>query len=177
MSARHASMLLALAVAFGAATVAAQETDRGLSDKDKADEAQTIVTALKNTLAQVERKVEDARRDRDVLRLTCVNDRKTQIAELLKVSELSLEELKAAVKDRQTEAVDHEFNKIKITRQKIEQYKQEADQCIGLLAFYDNDKIQVIIVDSNTDSADMEVLSYYFPTATIVRPSPASPNR
>src|SRR6185436_12615790 len=73
-----------------------------LSDKEKADEASTGIGAMRDVLAAVAKLVEDARADRDALRLNCVNERKTQISGLVKVAEVALEELRAALKDRQT---------------------------------------------------------------------------
>lgn len=158
-----------------AQTPAAAET---LSDKDKADDASDKIGSMRDVLATVSRLVEEARGERDALRLNCVNERKTQISGLVKVAELALEELRAALRDRQTEAVDHEYNKIVIARGKVDGYKTEAEQCIGMLAFYTGDVERVEIVD-NKDTPNFDPTGT--PGVTVdpapFRPPPASPIR
>jgi Sec7-like guanine-nucleotide exchange factor len=165
-------LVIAFAVALPAASFA-QET-AAKTDKEKSDEAATNIAAMRDVLAAVSRKVEEARGERDALRLNCVNERKSQVSGLVKVAELALEELRAALKERQSEAVDHEYNKIVITRQKADALKTEADQCIGMLAFYDGD-VERQFTDDNKDTATFDPTSAVATEAPVFRPPPASP--
>lgn len=148
-----------------------------LSDRDKGDEGVKSIASMRDVLVLVNKLVDDARQERDPLRLNCVNERKTQISGLVKVAELSLEELKAASKERQPEAVDHEYNKIAIAKTKVDSYKTEAEQCIGSLAFYDAyDKVERVV----TQPADMPSVDGISPEPvpfSVFRPPPASPIR
>ncbi len=168
-----AVLLLAGAVAAESATDEAAP----LSDKEKADEGVRSVAFMREVLNRVNQLVDEARSERDALRLNCVNERKAQISGLVKVAELSLEELRAAARERQMEAVDHEYGKIVIAKGKIESYKIEAEQCIGSLAFYDAyDKVE----RSFTVSADMPIQDSIVPDAlpaAVFKAPPASPRR
>jgi len=168
------ALLAALALPAYAQPAADGLSGPVLTDKEKADAAQNALGEMRDVLARVAALVEEARGDRDALRLNCVNERKTQISGLVKVAELSLEELRAAVKDRQTEAVDHEYDKVTISRTKVDGYKTEAEQCIGLLAFYTGD-VERVASDDNKDSANADVVSVTPLDPTPVRPPVASP--
>lgn len=151
------------------------ETTRALSDREKADDGEKTITAMREVLAEVNKLVEEARGERDALRLNCVNERKSQISGLVKVAELALDELKAAIKERQPEAVEHEYNKILITRDKVTGYKTEANQCIGLLAYYDGQQVERQFSDSNKDTPGLDPTTPVPVEPTPFRPPPASP--
>jgi hypothetical protein len=145
-----------------------------LTDKEKAEDGLKQITEMKVALSAVVKLVSDARNDRDPLRLNCVNERKAQIESILKVAELALEDVKAALQERQSEAADHEYEKITLSRSKVD--KIDAEQCIGSLAFYDSDKVERDFkVPGDLTTLDVivpeSVGSPYF------RPAPASPVR
>lgn len=169
--------LLLAAPGVYAQTAPAKEGAKELSDKDKADESDTAIKAMREVLARVSRLSEEARGERDALRLNCINERKSQIAGLVKVAELALEELVAAAKERQFEAVDHEFNKISIAHTKVAGYKTEADQCIGMLAFYDGEDVEIQFIDDNKDTPNLDPTNPQPLEPTPFRPPPASPIR
>ena len=168
------------AVLLAASVVAAQSaTDESspLSDKEKADEGSSSVTIMRDILSRVNKLVDEARQERDALRLNCVNERKAQIAGLVKVAEMSLEELKAAARERQPEAVDHEFKKIVTARGKVDSYRIEAEQCIGSLAFYDAyDKVERSFIVSSDMPIQDSVSADPIPPALFKAP-PASPTK
>lgn len=172
--------LVAAVSMLSAAGVHAQTSTgdgRPLSDREKAEEAVRTIAAMREVLSQVNRKVEEARSERDALRLNCVNERRSEIAGLVKVAELSLEELRAAAKERQPEAVDHEYGKIRISRAKVDGLRVEADKCIGLLAWYDGDEVKVVVVDDNADTRDFDPTRAMPVAPTTYRPPVASPVR
>lgn len=157
------AVTIALSLAVGSfATAHAQQP---LTDKEKADAAEKSIAAMTEVIVAVDALVEEARGERDALRLNCVNERKSQISGLVKVAELALEELRAAAKERQSEAVEHEYGKIQIARGKVDGYKTEAQQCIGLLAFYAGDEVEREFTDDNQDTPRLD------PT----RPTPLAP--
>lgn len=149
-----------------------------LTDKEKADNATEKINQMRDVLSTVNRLVEEARGERDALRLQCVNEKKTQISGLVKVAELALDELRAALKDRQTEAVDHEYSKVEIARRKVDGYKTEAEQCIGALAFYTGD-VERQEFNDNKDTPNFDPTGNLGATIepTPFRPPPASPTR
>lgn len=125
----------------GAATPGAKV----LSDAEKVEKASEYVAKMKAAMKAVLTRVEDARNEKDVVKLNCVNEKLTQVKGLLKVAEQADVALSEAVA-RKDEAADTEFQKITMARAKIEGLRGEADQCIGQLAY---------VVDSET-SVDVQ---------------------
>jgi len=104
------------------------------ADADKLDAAAENLNRMKASLKLVLNRAEQARNEKDVVKLNCVNEKLTQIKSLIGVAEradLSLHESVAA-KDT---AADAESSKIAIARTKVDRLRSEAEQCVGQLAF------------------------------------------
>lgn len=111
-----------------------------LTDSQKVEKAADHVARMKASMKAVLQRVEDARNEKDVVKLNCVNEKLTQVKGLLKVAEQADVALNEAVA-RKDDAADTEFQKISMARVKIDGLRGEADQCIGQLAY---------VVDSET---------------------------
>jgi hypothetical protein len=95
-------------------------------------------TALKGVLTRVE----EARNEKDVVKLNCVNEKLTQIKGLLKVAEQSDIALHEAIANKDP-AAESEFSKIGIARTKVDGLRSDAEQCIGQLAYIVDEKTTV----------------------------------
>lgn len=115
-------------------------TGKVLTDAEKVEKAAEHVTRMKASMKAVLQRVEDARNEKDVVKLNCVNEKLTQVKGLLKVAEQADVALNEAVA-RKDESAETEFQKISMARTKIDGLRGEADQCIGQLAY---------VVDSET---------------------------
>ena len=113
-----------------------------LSDAEKVEKSAEAIARMKAGLKQVLARVEDARKEKDVIKLNCVNEKLTQIKGLLKVAEQSDVALNEALASKQPSA-DTEFAKVTIARGKVEGLKADADQCIGQLAYVIDEKTTV----------------------------------
>ncbi len=170
---------LALALFFPGALARAQapaSDQRSLTDRQMEKVGERDIVAMRGVLGAVDKLAAEARNEKDVIRLQCVNERKTQISGLLKVAELSIEDMRAAIKDREEEAVEHEFDKIGLAKSKVLSFKIEAQQCIGSLAFYDSNKTKVEVTVP-ADLPQEDTISPQPVESTFFRPPPASPLR
>ena len=113
-----------------------------LSDAEKVEKSAEAIARMKAGLKQVLARVEDARNEKDVIKLNCVNEKLTQIKGLLKVAEQSDVALNEAIASKLPTA-DTEFAKVTIARGKVEGLKADADQCIGQLAYVIDEKTTV----------------------------------
>ena len=113
-----------------------------LSDAEKVEKSAEAIARMKAGLKQVLARVEDARNEKDVIKLNCVNEKLTQIKGLLKVAEQSDVALNEALASKQPTA-DAEFAKVSIARGKVDGLKADADQCIGQLAYIIDEKTTV----------------------------------
>jgi hypothetical protein len=72
--------------------------------------------------------LEAARKDADIIRITCLDDKLTQINANLRTAETRLDALKKAVDaDRRM----HEYTVLSVVGQKLQVLDQEARQCLG----------------------------------------------
>ena len=115
-------------------------TPKPLTDAEKVEKAADHVAKMKSAMKSVLKRVEDARGEKDVVKLNCVNEKLTQVKGLLKVAEVAEVQLSESIA-RKDESGDTELQKISMARAKVDQLRSEADQCIGQLAY---------VVDSET---------------------------
>lgn len=141
--------------------------------KVSADSVAVMRVALKDVL----QKLEEARNTKDVVKLTCVNEKLTQIKGLLRISEQSDVALQEAIARKESQAADHEFTKVTIARSKVDQLRAEAEQCMGQLAFKADENMTLEIeVPSYLPKNDPSLLPFVLLGYTVVvRPVPASP--
>lgn len=99
-----------------------------LSQADQLSTADTIVnrgTTLSQRVAQM---LDDARREADVIRVTCLNDKLTQINANLRTAQSRYATLQRTVDLDQR---NHELTVLTVLGQKLQVLDQEANQCIG----------------------------------------------
>jgi hypothetical protein len=173
---RHATAVLAgLFLGASAHAQAVKATPReaaALPDAEKIKLADEDIARMRQVLKQVLSRLEDARSEKDVVKLNCVNEKLTQIKGLLRVSEqavVSLQDLVAG-KDEGAEA---ESAKITIARVKVDQLHSEAEECIGQLAFAVDERTTVE-VEQPADLPGRDVTEREPPPPPVTRPPPIS---
>jgi ribosomal protein L9 len=156
------------------------------SDADKLEASAEHLARMKTALKHVLTRVEEARNEKDVVKLNCVNEKLTQIKALLKVAEQADISLHEAIATRDA-AAESEFAKVGIARTKVDGLRGQADQCIGQLAYVVDEKTTVE-VQQPSDLAEGGGEMEGRPTRTgrgrgppfsvppVVRPPPASPS-
>ena len=149
------------------ASPAAAKAD-ALSDADKTKRAAEAIASMRTSLRQVSARVEDARNEKDVVKLNCVNEKLAQIKGLLRVAEQSELALKDAVANKDPVA-SAEFAKISIAKSKVDGLGSDAQQCIGQLAYIVDEKTTVE-VQQPVGQPERETSGQYHPT-----PPPAAP--
>jgi hypothetical protein len=148
-----------------------------LSDPEKLQNSEEQLARMKAALKQVLGRVEDARNEKDVVKLNCVNEKLTQIKALLRVAEQADIALHEALATRDPGA-DSELQKIGIARTKIDALRGESEGCIGQLA-YVVDERTTVEVQQPEGLPEQDVTDRKPPEAprsapAIVRPPPAS---
>ncbi len=104
--------------------------------------ASSHVTQVKGAMKQVLGRVEEARNEKDIVKLNCVNEKLAQIKQILNVAEGAEMALQEALAKGDAGA-DAEYSKIAIARGKADQLRTEAEECIGQLAFVVDEKTSV----------------------------------
>jgi hypothetical protein len=114
----------------------------GVPDAEKLQKSAESIDKMKASLKSVLTRVEEARNEKDVVKLNCVNEKLTQVKGLLKVAEQSDIALHEAISNKDP-AAESEFAKIGIAKSKVDGLKNDADQCIGQLAYIVDEKTTV----------------------------------
>jgi hypothetical protein len=139
---RNLLVLFAGAALATSAFAQTPSTGARTPDGDKLEAAADNIARMKTSLKQVLGRAEQARNEKDVVKLNCVNEKLTQIKALIKVAEqadITLHE-SVASKDAGSEAA---FSKIAIGRTKVDRLRSESEQCIGQLAYMVDEKTTV----------------------------------
>jgi hypothetical protein len=146
---RRGLIIVAATLGAGLTYVAAQgasEADANAAPAvEDGDEALPVVTTPEEQVAQseaifatgtsirdrVQGMLTDARRDRDVIRITCLEDKLTQIRAHIASAEARHGELRAAVEANDGASREHQYTTIRVLATKLRDLSREAAQCVG----------------------------------------------
>ncbi len=131
-----------IAGSAGAQTTTSTTATTGSSDTDKLEASAEQIARMKTALKQVLGSVDDARNEKDVVKMNCLNEKLTQVKALLRVAEQADVALHEAVANRDPGS-EAEFAKIAISRSKVDTLRAESEQCIGQLAYMVDEKTNV----------------------------------
>ncbi len=134
--------LAAILIAGSASAQATTSATTGSSDTDKLEASAEQIARMKTALKQVLSSVDDARNEKDVVKMNCLNEKLTQVKALLRVAEQADVALHEAVANRDPGS-EAEFAKIAISRSKVDTLRAESEQCIGQLAYMVDEKTNV----------------------------------
>ena len=166
--------VLGLASAQEADTGVAVRREASLSPSEKVERAQAIVSKATRLSERVASLLSAARREADMIRITCLTDKLTQINANLRNAEIRLATLSSAVEPA---LQDHEFTVIGVLEQKFTTLGQEANQCVGQTAYETGTSTNETQVDESQvggaeDGSDVAQP----PEPVITVPPPRSPN-
>jgi hypothetical protein len=127
---------LVIAGAFGTAAAQTSPTPEVKAGaKVSADEqvkaADALVGRLQASSTRVRHLLDEARRQKDVVKTTCLSDKLSQIEVATKSAKERQSSMNAAIARNDVEQRDHEFAVVNVLRQRAEQLDAEASQCIG----------------------------------------------
>ena len=107
-----------------------------VSDAEKATRARSAVARMSEILSKVLKYLADARDERDVIKLNCINEKLSSIKGLLKISEQASVLLQESIVKGDGDVAQHEFEKISLALSKCEQLYSDSESCVGELAVY-----------------------------------------
>ena len=132
MNTRLIALLLALAPALASAQGAAGG-DAQMAGPKKLENSADSRARMKVKLKGVLDRMEQARIEKDVVRLNCLNEKVTQMKNLVRVADQADLALNEAVMSKSASA-ESEYVKITISRRKVENLSTEADACSASVA-------------------------------------------
>lgn len=145
-----------------------------LPDNEKLEKAASSLAEMRGILSTVIDLLKSAREEKDVIKINCVNEKLTTIKGLIRIAEQADITLQEATAKGERDTGTHEFHKIGISHQKVRVLKQEAEQCVGELAFAVGKTTVQVEVDKDMVPAD-DPTDGEIPETPVIRPPAASP--
>ncbi|MFB6373623.1 MAG: hypothetical protein ABEN55_11015 [Bradymonadaceae bacterium] len=113
------------------------ENVAAVSGPQKLERAQNKIEQSKKILKNTRALLKKARsKEKDIVKINCINDKLAAIKGFLKVSEQSYVKLKEAVDSGDKEAANHHYKLIAVSAQKIKKLDKEAGLCVGEVQRY-----------------------------------------
>lgn len=129
-----------------------------LTTEEQGAEAERIETRGTQISRRVMSMLDEARRERDIIRVTCLNDKLTQINAHLRTLQSRRQNLQEAVQTGDDGRRNHEFTVITVLGQHFTTLEQEANQCIGQDIFETGTTQVVTTIDPSTPDEDPSTL-------------------
>ena len=111
------------------------ETELGveakLSPEEMAAKADQLLAGMDAVLKRVIELQQDARKQQDIIKLNCVNDKLLQVKQLLNIAENSKTDLSQAIAERNEGDRYHQFTRITVASDKSNALRDEAEACVG----------------------------------------------
>lgn len=110
-----------------------------LSGKEMQQKADGMLTEMRASLRSSLDLIAQARRQKDVVRLNCLNDRVTPMKGVLKVAEDAAQGLQEQAASGDLEAARGSYTKIALARERIATLRVQAQNCVGAESYYGGD--------------------------------------
>ena len=144
-----------------------------LTPAEMVNQAQEYFKGMADVVKRIGTLQEQAKREKDIIRLNCVTDKLVQARVNVNIAEQSMATMQESIARRDEGAETHEFTRITIVNQKVTVLGAEAENCIGEdLSFVGATRVDVE-VDPNIPQYDPTQPGS--PFVDITRPPEASP--
>jgi len=117
-------------------------------------EAKAYLPEMDRAAAVVRRMLAEAREQRDVVRVLCLNDKLNQIDLAIRTANDRMEALNAAAGQNDQDQTKHEFTVIQVLRDRVRTLVTEANQCIGEETGFIGDQQVTFEIDPNIPETD-----------------------
>lgn len=129
-----------------------------LTPEQQLEEANRVKQRGADLSRRVSVMLDEARQERDIIRVTCVNDKLTQVNANLRTVELRVTNLEDAIAAQDASRRNHEFTVIAVLGQKFVVLDREAAQCIGQDIFETGSTRVITEIDPNNPDDDPTLL-------------------
>jgi hypothetical protein len=147
-----------------------------LTPEEQVAEANRIQTAASSLSQRVTGMLDEARREGDVVRVTCLDDKLTQINAHSRTLGDRIDSLTEATTTSDSDRRNHEFTVITVLSQNFQQLERDANECIGQSQFETGTTRVVTEIAPETPTDDPSILPQPEPSPIPYLPPPASQN-
>ncbi|MCP4448942.1 MAG: hypothetical protein GY811_26955 [Myxococcales bacterium] len=131
-----------------------------LSNAEMQSQSSDSLEEMQDILRRIVELQQLARKQKDVIKLNCVNDKLLQVKQLLNIAEGGRTDLVEAIAQGDNDASHFQFSQITIAKEKTDVLRGEAEGCIGEeLVFLGPTEVEVNegnVTDDPTEDDDLE---------------------
>lgn len=102
-----------------------------MSDQEMTAKTEGTLTKLRDIRKYVQNLLDQARKAKDIIKITCLNDKLTQINVNIRTYEDRMQSLSNAIKTGDKASRNHEYNVLVVIENKVVNLRMEAETCIG----------------------------------------------
>lgn len=130
------------------------QRDVSLTPEQMSTEASGYLTKMDQGAASVRTQLTQAREQRDVVKVLCLNDKLNQIDVAVRSARDRAATLKAAAGRNDQDRARHEFTVVQVLRDRVQALVGEANQCIGEETGFVGDSKVVVTIDPSIPDTD-----------------------
>jgi adenosyl cobinamide kinase/adenosyl cobinamide phosphate guanylyltransferase len=130
----------------------ARETD--LAPAERLAQGQEIVVAIEAASQAIQRQLQSARKDRDVVRVLCLNDKLNQVDVALSSAQDRLGSLRTAIEHSDADRARHEYTVLEVLNDRARVLVNESNQCVGEETGFIGEAEVSVSVDPNLPDPD-----------------------
>jgi len=108
-----------------------EHRDLALAPEDQLGRAKDIVLSIERASQSLQRDLQSARKDRDVVRVLCLNDKLNQVDVALRSAQDRVSAVQAAVERKDAERSRHEYTVLLVLNDSVRVAVNESTQCVG----------------------------------------------
>lgn len=131
-----------------------QARDVAFTPQQMLAEARGFAPGMDRTASVVRRQLSDARDNRDVVRVLCLNDKLNQIDLAIRTANDRIEALGGAVAEGDAVRSKHEFTVVQVLRERVIALGSEANQCVGEESGFMGDARVRVDIDPSVPDVD-----------------------
>lgn len=145
-----------------------------LSPQQQVEEAEAILRRGRDLSRRIAGVLDEARQESDIIRITCVNDKLTQINANVRTLESRIQSLRDAVEAEDASRRNHEYTVVSVLGEKFNALEREANQCIGQDIFETGSTRLTTEIDPTTPDDDPLIVQDPADVTVPFVPPPAS---
>jgi len=158
---------------------ASGETEAQLSPREMASETDRLLKEMESMHVRVLQLQTAARKDKDVIKLNCVNEKLLAVKQLLNIGDAAQTDLTEAIAGGDRAGQVHNYGQVKLAHERVVAERDEAEACIGEeIIFIGATKVDVTgpdVPDDPTDDPDVDDSFWPVDPFDVERPNAASP--
>jgi hypothetical protein len=134
-----------------------QNTAQGeapLSPEEMLAKAKQFVAGIEQSSASISRQLQAARKERDVVRVLCLNDKLNQVDVALGSAQDRLGSLRTAAARSDGDRSRHEYTVLEVLNDRVRVLVNESNQCVGEETGFIGEAEVSVSVDPNLPNAD-----------------------